>query len=70
MGVSDDVLREWLAAQPDVTDSSVSRDGQTVAVEYVGPLRGSQPLLDPVGQAERLGYRGLRGFAGTMKSRW
>ena len=67
---SDDPLREWLASQRTVAASSVSRDGQTVVVEYVRSLYSRQPLLDPVGEAQRLGYGGLRGFTTEYEGRW
>src|SRR5262249_34913236 len=67
---SDDALREWLASQPAVATSSGSRDGQTVVVEYVRSLYRSQSLLDPVAEAQRLGYGGLGAYTTQYKGRW
>jgi hypothetical protein len=67
---SDDTLREWLASQLGVVASSVSRDGQTVVVEYVRSLYTRQPLLGPVGEAKPFGYGGVRGYTVEYKGRW
>jgi len=50
---SDDALREWLASQPAVPASSVSRDGQTVVGEYVRSRYSRQPLTTRSGRLRR-----------------
>jgi hypothetical protein len=67
---SDDALRDWLASQPGVSGVSVSRDGQTVVVEFTMPSFGHHAQPNPVRQAEQLGYGGLRRYTVGYTSRW
>jgi hypothetical protein len=67
---SDDALREWLASRPGITSSSVGRDRQTIVIEYTMPTHGGHPQPDPIGEAKRLGYAGLRQYTGGYERRW
>ncbi|MFO0887674.1 MAG: hypothetical protein U0790_00860 [Isosphaeraceae bacterium] len=58
-----------MASQPGVNRSSVRRNGPRLVIEYVKPSDRDRPPLDPVEQAERLGYDGLRGYRGAIQFR-
>src|SRR5262249_39582557 len=54
----DTALTEWLRTRPGVSGATVSREGNTVVVEFVKAVLGSDSSPDIHSQDERFGYRG------------
>ncbi|HQR08452.1 MAG TPA: hypothetical protein PLN21_16605 [Gemmatales bacterium] len=53
-------MSEWMAAQPQVSRSKVSRDGNTLIVVFVTPVTASAPERAIKDAANKMGYEGLQ----------
>ena len=56
----DEALSTWLQEQPGVLNPSVTREGETVVVTFTKWLFYFDSGPDVMGEADRLGYAGLR----------
>ena len=65
MPADDAVITEWLRSQPEVTQASVSRDGDTLVLVFVTAPSSPEPEI--VKTAERFGYRGWGGIATSIE---
>lgn len=67
---TDDALRNWLAAQPGVTNVNVGREGRVVVIEFAIPTHGSYPCPEPEREAPLLGYGAMERYVGSCETRW
>src|SRR6266540_6314497 len=59
MPADDSALYQWLVAQPGVTNVMITREGQTLRVDYVSPNPPAKALGSVSMEANRrFGYRG------------
>jgi hypothetical protein len=59
MPADDEALAAWLRAQPGVSGSSVTREGDALVVWFAWPMVRTGGGPDVPGEAGRLGYAGL-----------
>jgi hypothetical protein len=60
MPADDEALAAWLRAQPGVSAPSVAREGDALVVRFARSAFSSGAGPDVTGEAERLGYTGMR----------